>query len=392
MIRVSRTAIAFAFMLGLPTAAFAEVTAEEIGNRLNQTLQGQDFKLIWDSIEGSGSDYTLKGVKVANEAVPQGVALGDVQLSNVTELDGGDYRVGDMTLPNWQFEQAGMTIAMNGMRVGGLPLVAPGSSDPLAGYLIGESMQMKAVTISSGGKNLFLMSNVNASSERSNEGRDLAYVTTAEQFSSDLSGIESPSTKAMLEALQLLKIDGRMSTRGTWSLESGIAEIQQFDIDVANQGKISLATKIGGYTEEFLKSMRELQKNAANATPEQQQAQGMAALGLLQQLTLGSASVRYDDATFAMRALEVAAATQNARAADLPATAQMLAPMMLGQYLPDDMVQPVTAELVKFLKDPKNFEIKIAPAQPLPMMMLGGVAIDPKSTIKALNLTVTANQ
>lgn len=176
------------------------------------------------------------------------------------------------------------------------------------------------------------------------------------------------------------------------SLKSGRSNLEQFDVTFDNQGEIGLTADIGGYTQEFFKAMEQIQKNAAGATPEKTQAQALATLGLMQQLTIANATLRYDDASFAMRALEIAAATQNARASDLPGTAQMLLPMLLPQYLPPEMVQQVTAEAVEFLRDPKNIEIQLNPPKPAPLMLLLGAKDDPKTLVEVFGLTINANQ
>lgn len=394
MIRFSNTKLLLAATVSicLTTPVLADVTADELGSRLGKLMTGEGARLSWDSIEGSGSEFMLKGMKAESNSGGDAATIGDVPLREVTELDGGDYRVGEIEFPSLSITRSGLTLTLNGVSMQGLLVPGPNSTDPMAGQLMSDSAHVAELTATSAGRNLFRMSDLVYEVERSEDGMDLTYVAEAEEFSSDLSKVEDPRVAMALKALQIDKINGSMATEGGWSMKSGQLDLKKFEVTFDDQGKIGLSTSIGGYTQDYFKAVNEARAASANATPEQRQAQALAMLGLMQQLTLNSATIRYDDASFAMRALEMAAATQNARAADLPGTAQMLLPMVLPQYLPAELVQPVTAETVKFLTDPKNLEIKFNPPQPAPVMLLLGIQQDPKTALKALGLSVLANQ
>lgn len=394
MTRFQTSALLVATIAGLTLSSpgRAEVTADEIGKRLSNLIERQSFKLTWDSIDGSAGDFVMRGVRSAATQGGAATVLGDLPLHNVTEIDGGDYRIGEVEFPVLMINREGVNITMSDVVLEGVLLTGANSTDPMAGIMFSERGRMGEVTATKRADVAFRLTNLNYAAQRSNGGWDNTYSASAERFSSDLSMAKDPQVLTALTALQLLQINGRMEMRGSMSLKSGRSRIDQFDITFDNQGKIGMTADIGGYTREFYDALSQIQQSTLNATPEQAQAQGLAMFGLMQQLTLSGASLRYDDASFAMRALEMAAATQNARAADLPGTAQMLLPMMLGQYLPADMVQQVTTEVVKFLGDPRNIEIRLSPAQPVPMMSLAGAAADPKAVAATLGLTVKANQ
>lgn len=387
-----------ALMLGaamtVPVAlpAFADVEVGEVESRLKTLFVNQGIGAEWDEITEEDGDFTVSGLKVSLPGETDKLDLGDLDLVGVEELDNGDYQVDEITLPAFKTSAEGLDFAMSDIVINGALLTAADSTDPLAGTLIPEKMTLADMNVSAGGKTLFALTNLAYDIQRSNDGKDMAYTAKADRFSSDLSGVGDPSTIGILTALQLVKIDGNLVTSGNWSLDSGLLSMKQFDIAVDNAGKIGMTMDAGGYTTDFLKAARELNKTMVNATPEQQQAQGVAALGLMQQLTLNGMSFRYDDSSFAMRAMEVFAATQSARAADLPGTAQFLLPPVVAPYVSAEVAQAITAEVVKFLREPKNIEIRIAPAQPIPFAMLGQAAGDPKALIEQLGLTVKSNQ
>lgn len=381
--------------LSFSSPVWAEVTADEIGKRLNRVLAGQATTFSWDAVEGSGSSFVLKNVRASSQqAGSQPVTIGDVPLSDVTEMDDGDYRIGRVEVPSMSRSQNGVDAQMSEIVFEGMRLTGETSTDPLAGGLLADRTSIAHAGVSRAGQKLFELQNLTYSVNRSADLNEMTYECGADKFSSDMSGAKDPGTQAVLSQLQLTQISGKLECAGNWSLNTGITELTQFDILVENQGKIGLTVTINGYTRDLFKAMTGLQQKAAEAaTPEQAQAQGAEMIGLMQkQLNLVGATLRYDDASFAMRALEMAAATQNARAADLPATAQMLMPMVLPQYLPAELVQPVTAEVVKFLKDPKSLEIKLNPPQPLPLQALVTAGSDPKAAVKNLGLSVKVNQ
>lgn len=372
--------------------AFADVEVGEVESRLKTMFTSQGVVAEWTGITEDGEDFTVSGLSVTLPGDTAKLPLGDFELTGVEELDNGDYRVDEITIPAFKTSKDGLDVSLSEIVVTGALLNAADSTDPLAGTLVPEKLSLASMNVGAAGKTLFALTNLAYDIKRSNDGKDMAYVAKAERFSGDFSSIADPNAIGVLAALQLVKIDGNLVTAGNLSLDSGLLSMSQFDIAVDNAGKIGMTLDAGGYTADFLKATRELNKSLAGSTPEQQQAQGIAALGLMQQLTLNKMTLRYDDASFAMRALEFAAATQNARAADLPATAQFMLPMALAAYVPAELLQVITAEVVKFLKDPKSIQISIAPAQPIPFALLGQAAGDPKALIQQLGLSVTANQ
>ncbi len=77
---------------------------------------------------------------------------------------------------------------------------------------------------------------------------------------------------------------------GSWQPTDGRMALSQYDISVENAGTIGMTFDFGGYTPDFIKSMQEMQKQmAAQPDGADSSAQGMAMLGLMQQLTLHSA-------------------------------------------------------------------------------------------------------
>jgi hypothetical protein len=132
---------------------------------------------------------------------------------------------------------------------------------------------------------------------------------------------------------------------------------------------------------------------AAGTDENAQAAQGLAMLGLMQQLAYVSTNIRYDDAGLTNRALDYAAKQQNITAKDLVLQGKAVLPLMLGQLQNPEFAAAVSAAVGQFLDDPKSLEIDATPAEPVPgAMLMATGAGNSLELIKTLNVTVKANE
>jgi hypothetical protein len=140
--------------------------------------------------------------------------------------------------------------------------------------------------------------------------------------------------------------------------------------------------------------MQEMQKNMANQ-PEgaDNSAQGLAMLGLMQQLTFHSASLRFDDDSLTGKALDFVAAQQGVKAADLANQAKAIVPFLMAQLNNPEFTSQATTAISAYLDDPKSIEVSAEPdnAVPFAMIMAGAMSPSPQDLLKTLAVTVTAN-
>ena len=70
-----------------------------------------------------------------------------------------------------------------------------------------------------------------------------------------------------------------------------------------------------------------------------------------------------------------------------------MVPIMIAQLNMPDLQNQISAAVTKFLDDPKNIEIKAAPAAPVAAPMIMGAAMGAPQTLpQVLGVTVNANQ
>lgn len=143
-----------------------------------------------------------------------------------------------------------------------------------------------------------------------------------------------------------------------------------------------------------MKALQEANK-AAQANPnkeEANQAMGLAMLGLMQQLTFNSASIRFDDASITKKALDYAGSQQGVTGEQLAQSLKAMVPIMMAQLNIPELQNQVSAAVNAYLDAPKSLTISAEPEKPVPFPMIMGAAMGAPNTIPSvLGVKVTAN-
>jgi hypothetical protein len=275
------------------------------------------------------------------------------------------------------------------------------SDDPLAAISFYDSAEMASAVFKMAGKNVFSINGLSAEISRPAEGKPMDFTAGIASFSGDLSGITDPQTKAVVDAFGYQTVNGSYQTAGSWNLPDGRPNITQNDITVEKAGTFGFKFDFGGYTLDFIKQLQEIQKKTA-AQPAGEAGSGaeMEMLGLMQQLSLNGAAIRFDDASLTGKMLDFVARQQGQKREDIVNLAKAGLPFALMQLQLPDLAAAISPAINAYLDDPRSIEIKAAPPQPVPFTLIGGAAManpnDPGATTKALwsmlGVTVTANQ
>lgn len=365
-----------------------------VGERLKQVLDAQGMKLEWASMSGDATGMVLQGVTLSIASSPEKLKVGTVTLSNVTD-DNGGYRIGSVTLPDYNITEDGATVDAKGIEMKGVKLPAAGATDPLANLVFYDTADIANFSVSAEGKQVFALKGAHAEMTPYAADKPMEFKLSTEGFNADLSSAKDPQAKAAIDALGYQTINGNMEIEGSWQPSDGRLEISQYDITVDKAGTLGMTFDLSGYTPAFLKSLQDLQKKmAAQPAGADNSAQGMAMLGLLQQLTFNSASVRFDDDSLTTKVLDFVGKQQGVSGSDLANQVKGLVPIMLAQVVKDqDLIKNVSDAVSKFLTEPKSIEVDAAPEQPVPFALLvAGAMSSPQDLPKTLGVTVTANE
>jgi hypothetical protein len=389
-----------AILLVFPFNQAAAQDASAVAERLKALSAKQGIELAWTNVTGDASSMVIEGLTVKQAGETDAFPIGNVTLSGVTEENGG-YRVDTTTTAPFSSTTEGVTVELSEIIVKGLKIPVEDSDDPLTAISFYDSAEMASASFKMAGKNVFSISGLSAEISRPTEGSPMDFTAGVASFSGDLSGVTDPQTKALVDAFGYQTINGSYQTMGTWNLADGRLNITQNDVTVENAGKFGVKVDIAGYTLDFIKQMQEMQKKmAAQPAGETNTAADMEMLGLMQQLSLNGATIRFDDASLTGKILDYVAQQQGLKREDVVNVAKAGLPLALMQVQLTDLAAAISPAINAYLDAPGSIEIKAAPPQPVPFTMLGGAAManpnDPGAAAKAiwsmLGVTVTANQ
>jgi hypothetical protein len=243
-------------------------------------------------------------------------------------------------------------------------------------------------------KQLFSMNDLHVEVTPPKDGAALEFTGAAEKFTADLTTVEDAEAKKVIEALGYNTINGSFEMEGSWQPSDGRMGLSQYDISVENAGTLGMTFDLGGYTPDFVKALQDMQKKMAEQPQgADNSAQGLAMLGLMQQLTFHGATIRFDDDSLTGKVLEYVAKQQGAKPADIANQAKAIVPFLMAQLNNPELTASVTAAIGKYLDDPKSLEIEAAPASPVPFaLVMAGAMSTPQELPKTLGVTVTANE
>jgi hypothetical protein len=247
------------------------------------------------------------------------------------------------------------------------------------------------------GATLFTLTDMHAEMQPPPDDGTLAFTGAVENFTVDLAAMaEEDAQRTKLEELGYSQISGDASLAGSWRPSDGHLKLSKYAMTVEDAGTFQTTAEISGYTPGFIKSLREMSKQmdtGDDGDDSKQAAKGLAMLGLLQQLTFGGLSFRFEDDGLTDKALQMAAERQGTEPQQIINQIKGVIPLQLTQYLGPDLTQEITQAVGTFLNDPQNIEVSAKPAAPVPFaLMMGAAMTAPQSLAQMLGLKVTANQ
>ncbi len=369
------------------------VDGNAVAARLKAVYAEQGGTIEYSNVETHDSTVILQDTKVSTTGIKEAFKVGDVTLSDVSDVSGGGFKIGTLAMPDINYTPEGepdSKITVAGITLQGITLPAEGATEPLAKIFQYEKAEVKHLTVHAKGKDVFAADGLTATISPLTETSPVAFTTNVASFKADLSDVQDPKTKDTLKALGYETISGKIDAAGTWNVSDGRLNIEKMDFIADNAGTLGLKLDISGYTLDFIKGLQEATKNMDG---KDENAKNMAMLGLMQQLSFTGASIRFDDASVTYKALDYVAKQQGSKRSDLIGQAKMIIPMAAAQLGNAEFAQSLGTAVGTYLDDPKTIEVKAAPAKPVPFAIIaaGGMA-DPKSLIKTLGVTVNANQ
>ncbi|RWI13088.1 hypothetical protein [Mesorhizobium sp.] len=372
-------------------AAFAQDAA--VADRLKAALAAQGVDISWTGVTGDASSMVLQGVTFKPGAEKEAFKIGDIKLEGVSEANGG-YEIETVSTSAFQHSENGVTLDLSPFIIHDMTVPADGATGPLGSMMMYESAELDNMTVKVADKTAFSMDGLAIAITPPADGKAMAFSGTTEKFNADLTLVEDPKSKEVINALGYQNITGNLAMEGTWQPADGKMELSKYDISVDNAGTLGMTFGFGGYTLDVIKSLQEMQKKMA-AQPEgaDNSAQGMAMLGVLQQLSFNSASIRFDDDSLTNKVLDYVGKQQGMSGKDVANQAKAVVPFGMAQLNNPELTAQVSAAVGKYLDDPQSIEILAKPPAAVPFaLIMAGAMSNPTDLTKTLGVTVKANE
>ncbi|WP_157014625.1 hypothetical protein [Mesorhizobium xinjiangense] len=390
---VRSIAIAGTILAAWPQFALA-ADAEAVAARLKAVVEKQGgLELDWSAVSGDGTDAVrIEGVKLTNIELQNTIGLGDIAMSGIEEVDGG-FAVDEMTVAPSIFDVEGAEVNMDELTLTGVAIPGEDTDASSLDVLIYDTLALPKLSVDFAGKQVFALTNLNGEISEEDAGEKLRMTGGVESFSADLSLIEDPKAKDAIDELGFTTLSGNLAAEGWWTPEDGRTVLERYDITVNDAGTLGLTMDLGGYTPELIASLQELGAKMESATEEEKSAAGLSMMGLLQQLTLHGAKIRFDDNTLTDKVLAYIAAQQGVEPKDIANQAKAILPFALAALQNSNLTTAISEAVNAYLDNPDNLEIGVEPEKPVPFAMIAASAMaSPQSLPEQLNLTVKANQ
>ena len=385
------TAAAGALLFSLTAGASAEVSAEAVVDGLKRQLSLQGMEFSAESAETRGNDVVLSGVTVkpASAETDSNFTIDQILLEDVEEAGNGAFVVGRAGIPSFSNESNGYAVAFEGAVFEGCYVAGPDETDPIAKGGICRNMEFGGLTVGKDGAQAFVMEGISVAMSPYEPGGTMDYDVKVKDFTIDFTQVDDPKAKATMSQLGYETLTGRVNATGQWNAGNGDATLNQ-SIILDYAAALNIDISVGGYTPELLAAMQEMNKQMEGQSD---QAQGLAMMGLMQQMQVGNISIELIDDSATGKILDFVAKQQGSTREGVVAMAKGTLPFALAQLQNPDFAASVTAAVGTFLDSPGTLTIAAMPAAPVPVAQIVGAAMAaPQSVIGVLNIKVTANE
>ncbi|MBO6719377.1 MAG: hypothetical protein JJ913_15580 [Rhizobiaceae bacterium] len=385
---------AFAALLALSVPA-ATQDIDAFLDRFQAVMTEQGTSVQWAGIEEYTDFQSRPVIALSNVTVgvaDETVTLPVVELIEVTE-EGDGWRIGTLLVPSYSQQDGDDWIYLNNIEMHGVSIEAEGVENEYGGMLLYEGARLGDLTVNAKGMEVFRMEDLHVEVEMPEGDEPMRFSGAAESFTANLAAAEDAQARAVASAMGFEELAGYFEIEGEWHPASGRMNLSRYDITVEDAGTIGISLEIGGYTPEFIASLRETQARLMANPGGDDSAAGLAMLGLMQQLTFHSARIHFYDDTLTEKVLEFVAQQQGARARDIANQAKGMVPFMMMQLGNQELTMQATTAVSAFLDQPGSLVVAAQPPAPIPFaLLMAGAMSAPQSLPQQLGVTIKANE
>lgn len=377
----------------------------DVAKRLQARFEEQGTKIEFGKVETDGTTVTLRDTKVTvpNSEIGE-LPVGDIVLKDVAEDGKGAYTAETATLQDFTKTEDKTKIDVKGIEIGKIYLAADNEEDVIAKMMAYRNFKVDSLTVAEDEQEMVNIKDMFVNSSAYTKGTAMTYEFGVKSIDLDIEKMEkvrkaadagdaeAEATPNPMLDLGYKQLKMAISSTGSWEPEKGDLAMDKLEFDIADLGKFDTTLKLSGYDAKFIKAIQEANKKIADSG-ENNDAATMAMLGLMQQLSIGGISFRYDDASLTPKLLEYYGKQQGISSEDMVNQIKGIAPLMVGYLGHADFAVQATTALNTYLDDPKSLTIAAKPDAPVSFALIAATATaDPKKIIDLLAVKLTANQ
>lgn len=198
-------------------------------------------------------------------------------------------------------------------------------------------------------------------------------------------GIQVPTEALDDEGRQRLKSIGYDSltfgveASSNWDAATGTLTLPSVALSGASMGRLDFSAVLGGVTADNVRA-------AQSGDPQ-------TVMGMLQNMTIQSAKLRFDNQSIVERLIDYSAKDQGVSRDVLVGQMTAALPMLLQPLQNAAFSDEVSKAIGDFLRQPRSLTVRIAPQNPTPLFQIIGLAaMAPQTIPQALQISITANE
>lgn len=379
-------ALAVPAIFAIVPPAFSQAESGAVYQRLTEQLALQGIIVESADVSAQGDDIILQNARFQLEGEDDILEIGTIELLNISGSDADGYTIGTIVTPQINIDEDDTTVSFGGVEITDYFVASANEGDPVLRAGVFSKADIGAVSVEKDGMQVLKMASGEVAV--SDYAPDAPYSSSVafSDIEVNIAALEDRDARQNLQALGYEKLTGDMTATGVWDPNDGRLEINNMTFAVEEAGDISINLALDGYTRELMTAIQDMQEQDISA-----EAQGMAMMGLMQQLDIVNASISFTDASLTNRVLDFVAEQQGTNRAGIVAMAKGVIPFGLAQLQNPAFAQAATAAASQFLDDPQSITISAAPDTPVNVMQLMPAFMgQPQMAIDILKVTVTA--
>lgn len=380
--------VSLGFLAATAVPALA-LEPEDFAEKLIRSLSPTEATLSYGDASATGDTVILSETSLAS---PTGevLAIGTLTFEGVAETADGGYTVRELLIPDIDTIEGETRFTLRDMRVSAIEI--PGTvdeSDYVDGMIFYQQVSSGPLAVTIADEPAFSLNEIVIDIARRPNDSGIDTMMRAEGLYADLGMVEEAKASEAIEALELEEVTGRMNVTAGWDVASGEIDISDYAIELDDIGRLVMMLRISGYTPEFAQALQETQELGAGGNDEMT---GLAMLGLMQQLTFNSASIRFEDSSITRRVLNYIGGQQGVDGEQMADAVTGMLPLFLGRLQNPALQEEISEAVSAYLADPKSLTISANPEKPLPFMtLMSAGSTSPQTLPDVLNLEIRAN-